>query len=198
MKISITKEVRMKWTKIVSVLCAVLFFAGCAMVTIYVTFPEEKIKKAAEDIEKMMESQSENILYQLCTFFISPVFAQENSASSSIKTDSPKIKEAINQIKSWSDELASYKKDGYIGETNDYQVAIINQPKDPELSKKVKEIVQKENQQRNIILEELFRLNNVSPDQRKTFREIFAKTRQKNAKPGEYIQNPDGTWTQKK
>ncbi len=188
----------MKQRKLFPVLLIVLFLAGCAMVTIYVTFPEEKIKKAAEDIEKMMESSSRNILYQMCSFFACPAFAQEGSVSSDIKTDSPRIKEAINQIKSWADELTSYKKEGYIGETNNYQVAIVNQPDNPNLLKKVKEIVQKENQQRNIILEEMYRLNNVSPDQKQTFREIFAKIKQKNAKTGEYIQGPDGTWVQKK
>jgi len=175
-----------------------ILFAGCATVTIYVTFPEEKIKKAAEDIEKMMESQSQNIFYQMCNYFVSNAFAAEGSVSSEIKTDSPKIKEAIGQIKTWSDELALYKKNGYIGETKNYEVAIVNPPDDPAVLLKVKEIVQKENQQRNIILEELYRLNNISPGQKQIFREIFAKTKQKNAKPGEYIQNPDGTWIQKK
>lgn len=173
--------------------------AGCAMVTIYVTFPEEKIKKAAEDIEKMLESSlnKSSIVCFINNLFINTAFAQE-SVSSEIKTDSPKIKQAISQIKSWAEELASYKSAGYIGETLEYQVAIVNLPKDPELAKKVKDIVQKENTQRNIILEEIFRLNNVSPEQRQTFKEIFAKTKLKNLKSGEWYQNPDGTWTQKK
>lgn len=173
--------------------------AGCAMVTIYVTFPEEKIKKAAEDIEKMLES-SLNRFSVFCSInhlITNPAFAQE-TISSEIKTDSPKIKQAISQIKSWSDELAAYKSAGYIGETLEYQVAIVNLPQDQETAKKVKEIVQKENTQRNIILEEIFKLNNVSPEQRQAFKEIFAKTKMKNLKPGEWYQNPDGTWNQKK
>ncbi len=175
-----------------------LLLAGCAMVTIYVTFPEEKIKKAAEEVEKMLESNLKNKIFCYVECFLaSPAFAQE-SVSSEIKTDSPKIREAINQIKSWAEELAQYKKEGYIGETLDYQVAIVNLPQDSQLAKKVREIVQKENRQRNIILEEIFRINNVSPDQRQTFRELFGKTKIKNAKPGEWIQNTDGSWTQKK
>ncbi|HOL49744.1 MAG TPA: DUF1318 domain-containing protein, partial [bacterium] len=170
------------------------------MVTIYVTFPEEKIKKAAEDIEKMIESNmgSKAMFCKLVHFVSTSAFAQESSVSSEIKTDSPAIKEAINQIKSWTDELASYKKAGYIGETKDYQVAIIKLPDDEQLARKVKEIVQKENKQRNIILEEIFRLNNVAPEQKQTFRELFAKTKLKNVKPGEWYQNPDGSWAQKK
>ncbi|MCX7704858.1 MAG: YdbL family protein [bacterium] len=188
---------RRKYFMMIGLAC---FLAGCAMVTIYVTFPEEKIKKAAEDIEKMLESRTSphNVLCSITNFFVMPAFAQESSISSDIKTDSPKIKEAINQIKSWADELAEYKKAGYIGETTEYQVGIVNQPKDPELAKRVKEIVQNENKQRNIILEEIYRINNVSPEQRQTFKDIFAKTKLKNVKPGEWYQNPDGSWVQKK
>ncbi|MCM8765071.1 MAG: YdbL family protein, partial [Candidatus Omnitrophica bacterium] len=80
----------------------------------------------------------------------------------------------------------------------EYQVAIVNQPKDPDLAKKVREIVQNENKQRSIILEEIYRINNVAPEQRHTFKEIFAKTKLKNVKPGEWFQNPDGSWVQKK
>ncbi|MCM8759355.1 MAG: YdbL family protein [Candidatus Omnitrophica bacterium] len=189
----------MKSRKYLFMLGLICFLAGCAMVTIYVTFPEEKIKKAAENIEKMLESKNtNNIFYALQNFFATPVFAQDASISSEIKTDSPKIREAISQIKSWADELAEYKKAGYIGETTQYQVAIVNQPQDPELAKKVREIVQKENKQRSIILEEIFRINNVSPEQRQTFRDIFAQTKLKAVKTGEWYQNPDGSWVQKK
>ncbi|MGC8804545.1 MAG: DUF1318 domain-containing protein [Candidatus Ratteibacteria bacterium] len=176
------------------------FLAGCAMVTIYVTFPEEKIKKAAEDIEKMIESKlsSRELLCTIFHFVSAPAFAQDASVSSEIKTDSPAIRQAIEQIKSWADELASYKKAGYIGETQDYQVAIVKLPDDEQLGKKVTDIVQKENKQRNIILEEIFRLNNVAPEQKQTFRALFAKTKLKNVKPGEWYQNSDGSWVQKK
>ncbi|HOK80833.1 MAG TPA: DUF1318 domain-containing protein [bacterium] len=176
------------------------FLAGCAMVTIYVTFPEEKIKKAAEDIEKMIESNmGSNVIFcKLFHFISTPAFAQDASVSSEIKTDSPAIRQAIEQIKSWADELASYKKAGYIGETQDYQVAIVKLPDDEQLGKKVKDIVQKENKQRSIILEEIFRLNNVAPEQKQTFRELFARTKLKNVKPGEWYQNSDGSWVQKK
>lgn len=187
---------RKKYFLILGLIC---FLAGCAMVTIYVTFPEEKIKKAAEDIEKMLESKINNIIFcSIRNLIITPAFAQGSSVSSEIKTDSPKIKEAIGQIKSWADELAEYKKAGYIGETTQYQVAIVNQPKDPELVKNVKEIVQRENKQRDIILEEIYRINNVSPEQRQTFRELFAQIKLKAVKSGEWYQNPDGSWVQKK
>ncbi|MCM8814392.1 MAG: YdbL family protein [Candidatus Omnitrophica bacterium] len=177
-----------------------VLLAGCAMVTIYVTFPEEKIKKAAEDIEKMLESKNDisRIFCSVMRFVSSPAYAQESSVSSELKTDSPKIKEAIAQMKSWAEELATYKKAGYIGETLEYQVAIVNLPQDATVAKNVRELVQKENKQRNIILEEIFRLNNVAPEQRQTFKEIFARTKLKNLKPGEWFQNPDGSWSQKK
>lgn len=190
----------MKGKKILLAFGLAGLLAGCAMVTIYVTFPEEKIKKAAEDIEKMLESNLslKNILCATQLFISTPAFAQESSISSEIKTDSPKIKEAISQIKSWADELAEYKKAGYIGETTQYQVAIVKLPDDAELARKVKEIVQNENKQRNIILEEIFRINNVSPEQRQVFRELFAKTKLKTVKPGEWYQTSDGSWVLKK
>jgi len=45
----------MKRTACIVGVLALLVLAGCATVTIYVTFPEEKVKKAGDTLEQMYE-----------------------------------------------------------------------------------------------------------------------------------------------
>ena len=182
-------------------LVPLVMLIGCAMVTIYVTFPEEKIKKAAESIEKEIESAPAGKTSFITGWMIaafSPGRAYAAEISSDLKTDSPKIRNAAKLRASWKSELDSYKQQGYVGENNQFQVEIRNAPSDVETLKKVRELVKKENEQRKIIIDELMLINNASPEQRAVFQEQFAKARREQAKIGEWIQNPDGTWVQKK
>lgn len=170
-----------------------LFFVSCAVVNVYVTFPEEKVKKAAEDLLAPPSPES-----FIDNFFTKNLYAEEVVVTKDLKTDSPKIRQAKEKMDSWRGKLDQFKREGYIGETNDFKVIIKEMPKDSELAKEVREIVNNENQQREIMIKELLRINNASPDEEKKFKRIFSEVAQKYSPPDTWIQLPDNSWVRKK
>jgi hypothetical protein len=172
-----------------------LILAGCAVVNVYVTFPEEKVKKAAEDLLAPPSKSPESFLNK---FLTKNLYAEEITVTKDLKTDSPKIKEAKEKMDSWREKLDQFKKAGYIGETNDFKVVIKEMPKDSEVLKEVRKIVDDENKQREIMINELLRINNAAPSEETKFRKIFSEVAQKYSPENTWIQLKDGTWTRKK
>ncbi|MCX8082916.1 MAG: YdbL family protein [bacterium] len=172
--------------KIIGVLLTVLVLAGCAVVNVYVTFPEEKIEKAAEELlapPSTIKPQSHLFI------FTGTAYAQEVvEVRKDIKTDSPVIKTAKQKMNTWRDELDTYKKEGFVGETNDFTVVIRELPSDREKAQRIKKIVNDENQQRKIMMDELLKINNVPSGEVTKFKKIFADVMKK--------YSPSGTWIQ--
>lgn len=170
---------------------------GCAVVNVYVTFPEEKVKKAAEDLlapptpSKTPQSFLDNL-------FTKNLYANEVVVTKDLKTDSPKISQAKEKMDSWRGKLDEFKKAGYIGETNDFKVVIREVPKDSETAKEVRKIVDDENIQREIMIKELLKINNAAPEEEKKFRKIFSEVAQKYSPVNTWIQLSDNSWTKKK
>lgn len=170
---------------------------GCAVVNVYVTFPEEKVKKAAEDLLAPPSSTKEKESF-LNNLFTKNLYAEEVVVTKDLKTDSPKIKEAKTKMDSWRDKLDEFKKLGYIGETNNFKVVIREIPKDIETEKEVRKIIADENQQREIMIKELLRINNAAPSEEEKFRKIFAEISQKYSPSNTWIQLSDNSWVRKK
>lgn len=168
---------------------------GCAVVNVYVTFPEEKVKEAAEELLAPPEGKPESFLNNI---FTKNAFAEEVEIKKELKTDSPKIKEAREKMNTWRKKLDEFKKNGYVGETNDFKVVIKELPKDNEIAKEVRKIVEDENTQREIMIKELLRINNAAPGEETKFRKIFAETAQKYSPKNTWIQLPDNSWVRKK
>jgi hypothetical protein len=189
------KEVKIMKSKIMIGL-AIITFVSCAVVNVYVTFPEEKVKKAAEEILAPPKTQEKESF--LNNIFIKNLYAEEITVTRDLKTDSPKIREAKTNIDSWRDKLDEFKKAGYIGETNNFRVIIRELPKDKNVVEEVKKIVDDENKQREIIIKELLRINNAAPTEEEKFRKIFAETSQRYSPSNTWIQLPDNTWIRKK
>ena len=185
----------MKWKFLLIFL--VLYLAGCAVVNVYVTFPEEKVKKAAEELlapTTPSKTKPESFLDNL---FTKNLYAEEVVVTKDLKTDSPKINEAKEKMNTWREKLDEFKKAGYIGETNDFKVVIKEIPKDSEIAKEVRKIVEDENRQREIMIKELLRINNAAPEEEKKFRKIFAEVAQKYSPVNTWIQLSDGKWIRK-
>ncbi|HOK56878.1 MAG TPA: DUF1318 domain-containing protein [bacterium] len=176
----------------------VLGLISCAVVNVYVTFPEEKVKKAAEDLLAPPSSSKTKPESFLDNLFTRNLYAEEVVVTKDLKTDSPKISEAKEKMNTWREKLDEFKKSGYIGETNDFRVVIRELPKNSEDAKEVRKIVDDENKQREIMIKELLRINNAAPDEEKKFRKIFAEVAQKYSPQNTWIQLSDNSWTKKK
>jgi len=170
------------------IMLAAAFLAGCAVVNVYVTFPEEKIKQAAEDL-LAPPSKGAPVSSLQKGIFTGTAYAQEAvEVKRDIKTDSPVIKEAKQKMDSWREEMDNFKKEGFIGETNDFSVVVRSLPSDDAAAKKVKKLVTDENRERKVMMDELIKINNVPPNEVEKFKRIFADTMKK--------YSPKGTWIQ--
>jgi hypothetical protein len=171
-----------------------LALIGCAVVNVYVTFPEKEIEEAAEDIlaPPAESSASQSILNMV---FTREAYAQE--VKRSLVTDSPVIDEAAKKRNSWLSEINKFKKEGFLGETNDFRIVLKNTPGTSEVIREVNELKDKENRQREIIIKELLNINNAAPSQEDKFRRIFSRVAQKYSPAGTWIQEPSGQWKKK-
>lgn len=176
---------------------AVLCMAGCAVVNVYVTFPEEKIEKAAEDL--LAPPSASAPVSSLPGFgFTRMAYAQESvEVKRDIKTDSPAIRAAKEKMNTWRGTLDNFKKDGFIGETNNFAVVVRNLPSDSSAARDVKKVVSDENRERKTMMDELLKINNVAPGEESKFKKIFADVMQKYSPKGTWVQSDTGQWSRK-
>lgn len=181
-------------------LCSILIllFIGCANINVYVTFPEKKIEEAADDILAPMDS----VQGRTQSFFRfglgREAYAQEIGVTVKIKTNSPEITQARKKRDSWANQLKDFKEKGFIGESNDFRVVLKNTPEEKTLAENVREMIQEENRQRNIIIQGIIKINNVPEDQEEIFRRIFADSViKKYTSKGSWIQLNNGKWVKK-
>jgi uncharacterized protein YdbL (DUF1318 family) len=168
---------------------------GCATVNIYVTFPEEKIRKAVESFEDQIDQGASLIKERFFALLATEAYAQELSRD--LKMDSPKIREAARLRKSWAAELNGYRRAGFVGESNRFEIIVVSAPSDSAVAEKVRALAGKENTQRMAILEEISSINNMAPTQKNQLPAFFAEQRRNSAATGDWIQMPDGTWKRK-
>ncbi|HOJ38853.1 MAG TPA: DUF1318 domain-containing protein [bacterium] len=186
----------MKWLAVV----LLVSLAACAIVNVYVTFPEEKIKQAADDLLGPAEPVKPKTPGQ--SFFrfdfTAAAWAQEVGISRDLKTSSPVLDEIKRLRDSWRDKIDQYKAKGYLGETNNFSL-VLKDPPPASIAAEVKNYLEKENQQRQAMIAELMKINKADPSQEKTFRTIFAEVMINKYTPsGAWIQEADGTWVRKK
>ena len=179
---------------------------GCAVVNVYVSFPEEKIKEAAVDIESMVEggapvkplpktpttpkksSLLDNILF-------SPIYAQ---AIPQLKI-TPEIQEAVTRRKDRFSKIRFYKDAGLIGENNQgfIEARFDGQDVVAATKKDVESLVKDESRDREYIYKELVKQNNMAPEELANIKSAFAGVQRNKAKSGDWIQTETGEWKKK-
>jgi len=177
-------------------LALILCLAGCAVVNVYVTFPEEKIEKAAEDLLAPPAKDSPGSFLHFR--FTEELYAQEAvEVRRDVKTDSPVIREAKSRMDSWREKLDGFKKAGFIGEKNNFEVEIREMPGDSSLARDVRQIASGENRERRVMMNELLKINNVAPGEEAKFKHKFAEVAQRYSPGGTWIQTEKGEWKKK-
>jgi uncharacterized protein YdbL (DUF1318 family) len=100
------------------------------------------------------------------------------------------------------DDIDEFKRDGAVGENAQGWLEIRPLPrlqKDPEYKKLVERIVAEDNRDRQIIMRRIIDINpSVQATDSTEVEKVFAKMNRDNAKPGEWIQMPEGEWVRKK
>ena len=115
------------------------------------------------------------------------------------EVSSPAIRRIIESRASRAGELQRYKSAGAIGESNKALLEVRNLDALPDLRARadVQRLVRAENADREELFREIAAAKKVDPSQIGKIRETYAGTLRDNARPGDWIQLPDGTWKKK-
>lgn len=199
---------------------AVAGYVGlAACVTINVYFPEAAIKDLSKQIEEQVQKEaaakaagnaetpapepppppkdgggSASLFDALLG--VTPAYADQVAAP---EVTSPAIRKIIDSRASRLADLDRYKAQGVIGENNQGLV----EPRgletlgDLKARAEVQRLVKAENADREELYKEVAVAKKVELSQLGKIRETYAATLRDNAKPGEWIQMPDGSWKKK-
>ena len=190
-----------------------------ACVTINVYFPESEIKDLSKQIEDQVQKEAAKQPQQppaaetpappagekhqggsasLLDLVLgaTPAFAQEIAAP---EISSPAIRKIIESRAQRASSIALYKSQGAIGENNRALVEPRGLDKLADLKSRaqVQQLVKAENADRDALFKEIAAAKNVDLAQLPKIQETYAATLRDNARPGEWIQLPDGSWKQK-
>ncbi len=201
----------------VPVLLAAAGLVAAACLTINVYFPEAQIKDLSQQIEEAVKKQAAEqagtetpappaeapkepgASSSLLDLFLgtTPAYAAEGVAQPEITN--PAIRKIIDARASRLGDIDKYKAMGVIGENNQALLEIRNLEAVSDLRARaeVQRLVKAENADREQLFKEIAAAKNVDLSQLPKIRETYAATLRQDARPGNWIQMPDGSWKQK-
>jgi uncharacterized protein YdbL (DUF1318 family) len=205
----------MKTSKSLVVLGAcVLGLVACVTINVY--FPEAEIKDLSKKIEeqvreeaekagseqsqppedKTVESQSPSSSLLDILLGATPAYAQSVPDP---EISNPAIRKIIESRASRLQQVNEYKSLGVIGENNEanLEVRSLDSLSDLKARAEVQKLVRAENADREQLFREMAVAKNVDSSQIPQIRTTYASTIRESARPGDWIQMPDGSWKQK-
>lgn len=201
-------------------LALTLIVAGCVTINLY--FPEKEVEDLAQKIEQQVQEQAEageagtneatppeqapapagkgssggplSLLDRLLG--VTPAYAQ---AVPEPEVTNPAIRKIIDSRASRLADVNGYKSKGVIGENNRgaLEVRDLDALSDLRARAEVQKLVRAENTDREQLYKEIAAAKNIELSQLDKIRETYAETLRQNARPGDWIQLPDGSWKQK-
>lgn len=210
----------MNLRNVVVAVAVTLLAAACVTINVY--FPEAAIKDLSKQIEEQVAKEAAEKAAQEIP--PPPPPPAEPQGSQSRRTGSPSVLEALlgigvahaeevaapevtspeirKIIESRAARLADlsrFKTQGVLGETNEGLLEARNLESLPDLKARaeVQRLARSENTDREALYKEIAAAKGVDLSQLPKIRETYAATLRDNAKPGEWIQMPDGSWKQK-
>ena len=186
-----------------------LLLVSCAVVNVYVTFPQEKIDKAMEnlqlDIRKgispsapttpALKKQSHLNPWR----FLEPAPLCAQTITSELKISSPVIDEAKARMGKRFADIQRYKDNKNLGENKDGLLDIRSTDGlDGKQTTALQRMVKEENNDRMTIYREIVKINSMDSAQIKNVQTGAARSNRKLANDGEWIQNENGAWQVKK
>ena len=189
-----------------------------ACITINVYFPEEAIKDLSQQIEAEVEQQAAgeaaaieptptptpaaaggSPLAAFLSLGATNAWAAEEEVAAPEITN-PAIRTIIASRAARLSALNGWKANGVIGENNQGLVEARSLDAVPGLKERadVQRLIRDENADREQLYREIAAAKNVELSLLPRIRETYASTLRDKARPGDWIQQPDGAWVQKK
>lgn len=202
------------WSHIAPIGLALAVTLACVTINVY--FPEAAIKDLSKQIEDQVQKEaakqqpssetpappaSDNPKGGSASLLdivlgATPAFAQEVAAP---EVSSPAIRKIIESRAARVAQIDAFKAQGVIGESNRalLEPRSLDKLADLKARAQVQQLVKAENADRDALFKEIAAAKNVDLAQLPKIQETYAATLRDNARPGDWIQNPDGTWKQK-
>lgn len=131
----------------------------------------------------------------IATIFVFSCFLGLHSvlwaANYDLKEITPQVQEALDSRKSNYGQLQNFKSEGAVGEDNQGFAKVLKD------SAEANALVQAENENRQVIYQAIVDQNSLGPNGMSNVRSVFAEVQRGKARPGDYIQDRSGNWTQK-
>jgi uncharacterized protein YdbL (DUF1318 family) len=197
-----------------ALIAALALSAGC--VTIQVYFPAAKIQSLSEQIEsevqrKAAEQQpaeshevqpaaptTEAPKQSLLEAIVGgrPAWAADEVPAPDVT--SPAIRALIDSRASRVAELNRYKSQGLVGENNQALVEArgLDSVTDLALRAAVQRLIDAENKDRRLLFDEIAAAEGVDRSQIPRIQSTYAQTLRRHARPGDWVQAADGSWSQ--
>jgi uncharacterized protein len=195
---------------------AALVALTLACVTINVYFPESEIKDLSKQIEDQVQKEAAKqppapeiqeppaaetpkgdgaSLLDLA-LGATPAFAEEVAAP---EVSSPAIRKIIESRAARLAQLDAFKAQGVVGENNRALLEPRGLDKIADLKSRaqLQQLIKAENADRDALFREIAAAKNVDLSQLPKIQETYAATLREKARPGDWIQMPDGSWKQK-
>ncbi len=190
-----------------------LIVVGCVTINLY--FPEQEVKDLASEIEREVQEKAraeddpepspepgpQSLRRGSTSLFdlllgVTPAYAQVPEP----ETTNPAIRKIIDSRAARLGDVNKYKSSGVIGENSrgDLEVRDLAAITDLRLRAEVQKLVRAENTDRDQLYKEVAAAKNVDLSQLDMIRTTYAETLRANARPGDWIQMPDGSWKQKR
>jgi len=190
---------------------ALAVLAACVTVNVY--FPEAEVRDLSKQIEEEVRKQAAqqsgeappapqpapapNQGASLLDLLLgaTPAMAQVPQP----EITNPAIRKIIDSRAGRYNELRRYLDQGVLGENNKGMLEVRNLEALTDLKARadVQRLVKAENADRQELYKEIAAAKNVDLAQLPKIQETYAATLRQNAKPGDWIQQPDGNWVKK-
>jgi uncharacterized protein YdbL (DUF1318 family) len=184
--------------------------AGCVPVTVNINFSQERLNKAADQIEEMVRSPenpkpgapakppapSSSLERWLVALEPREAAAQGATvqAGPAPRVDSPEIQKAVNSRRARIPALREWKSKGCIGENNQ---GLVEARPGQGCGGEVGGLLAAENGDRQLILSDFMRQNNIPASDAARVHTAFATSHRDRARAGDWIQQDGGEWTKK-
>ena len=194
---------------------------GCVTINLY--FPEGEVKDLAQKIEEQVQEKAAEGATEDETAPPPPdngaapedrsrsrgavgpldallgVTAVEAQTVPEPEVTNPAIRKIIDSRAARLSDLNGYKSQGVIGENNKGLVEARDLESISDLRERaeVQKLVRAENADREQLYKEIAAVKNIELSQLDKIRQTYAETLRANARPGDWIQAPDGAWKKK-
>ena len=209
----------MKRSIVIGLGCAAVL-AACITINVY--FPEAAVKELSQQIEEEVQKKAageatpateptptplaqpeggapESLLSWILSLGATTAYAAQDQVAAPEITN-PAIRKIIDSRAARLDAINALKAKGVIGESNQALLVIRNLDAIQGLKERAdaQKLVKDENADREQLFKEIAAAKKVELAQLPQIRATYAATLRENARPGDWIQLPDGSWVQKK